>query len=338
MPGGNIVHTIAIDAMGGDNAPGEIITGAVNALSKNVNIILVGKEDVIQKEISRHTYNKDLIQIVNATEIIDTEEAAFAIKKKKDSSIVVGLNLLKEGRAQSFISAGSTGALLAGATLKIKRLKGIQRPALATLLPCARGFTLMLDSGANVDSKPIYLLQFAHLGSLYMEHVQGIKSPAVGLVNIGTEKEKGNALTKETFELLESSNLNFIGNIEARDIAYGKVDVAVCDGFVGNVVLKSVEGYSKFIFETIKKELMSSPITKVGALFSKGAFKNIKKTFDYSEVGGAPFLGLEHLVIKSHGSAKAKDIVGAVGQANNFLNAEIIKKLDNYTNIGAELN
>lgn len=320
--------TIAIDAMGGDNAPTEIIKGAVDSLQiTNSKIILVGKENTIAAELAKHSYNISSVEIINATEVIATDEAALSIKQKKDSSLVVGLNLLKEGKADSFISAGSTGALLAGATLKIKRLQGIERPALATLLPGAKGFTLLLDSGANVDSKPTYLLQFAVLGSIYMKYVQGVKNPAVGLISIGTEKDKGNALTKEVYELLADSGLNFKGNIEARDIAQGTVDVAVCDGFAGNILLKTAEGYSKFIFDTIKKELMGSTITKAGALLSRGAFKNIKKRFDYSEVGGAPFLGLQYLVIKAHGSAKSKDIVGAVNQAHKFIQNNMIEKI-----------
>lgn len=321
------LHNIAIDAMGGDNAPSQIILGAINSITSNVKIFLVGREEVINSHLKTHTYDKTKIEIINATEVIGTEETTMAIKKKKDSSLAVGLKLLKEGHASSFISAGSTGALLTGATLKIKRLQGIDRPALGTMLPCQGGFTLMLDSGANVDCKPHYLLQFAQLGSAYMQHVIGINKPKVALVNIGSEKEKGNNLTKEAMELILKSNLNFVGNIEARDIAKGNAHVIVCDGFVGNVILKTAEGYSKFIFETIKKELMSTTITKVGALLSKPAFNNIKKTFDYSEVGGAPFLGLTSLVIKTHGSSKSKDIIAATRQSIKFIESDIINKL-----------
>lgn len=322
--------TIAIDAMGGDNAPNEIIKGALDSLQvTSSKIILVGKEDVIKKELSPH--HTDRIEIVPATQVIETDEGAAAIKEKKDSSIVVGLDLLRAGRCDSFISAGSTGALLTGATLKIKRISGIRRPALATLLPCATGHVILLDSGANVDCKADYLLQFAILGSAYMEHIHGVKDPFVGLLNIGSEKDKGNTLTKETYDLLLKSSLNFYGNIEARDIATGTVHVAVCDGFCGNLVLKTAEGYSKFIFDTIKKELMATTIRKAGAFLSKGAFKNIKKSLDYSEVGGAPFLGLQSLVIKSHGSAKAKDIVGAVKQAQKFIQNDTINKIQAIT-------
>ena len=324
------MHTIAIDAMGGDNSPAEIIKGAVASLeqTRDTKIILVGKQDIIEENLKNQNYDKSRLNIKNATEVIKTDEAAMSIKTKKDSSIVVGLNLIKEGSADSFISAGSTGALLAGATLKIKRLPGISRPALATLLPGEKGFSMLLDSGANVDCKPEYLLQFAILGTAYMENVIGIKNPTVGIVSVGTEKEKGNALSKEAYQLLESSKLNFKGNVEARDISKGVCDVFVCDGFVGNVVLKTAEGYSKFIFDTIKKELMTNTITKIGAALSKPAFENIKKAFDHSEVGGAPFLGLKSLVIKTHGSSKSKDIVGSVKQSQRFYQGEMIKKLE----------
>ena len=331
-----MIYNIALDAMGGDNGPVEMIKGAIESLEqiKNIKILLVGKEDVINAELKKYTYDKNLIEVVNATEVIATEEGAMAIKKKKDSSIVVGLNLLKDGNAGCFVSAGSTGALLTGATLKLKRLPGVSRPALATLLPTgnSKGFSLLMDCGANADCKPNYLVEFAHLGSVYVEHMLGIKNPKVGLVNIGAEDDKGNALTKETFPLLKETNLNFVGNIESRYIPSGEVDVAVCDGFTGNIVLKTTEGYAKFIFDTLKKELTSSLLSKLGAVLSTSAFKNIKKTFDYSEVGGAPFLGLTSLVVKTHGSANSKDVVGAIRQSFNFLDKDILKKMEESNN------
>jgi len=332
------LHIIAIDAMGGDNSPVEIVKGAVTSLNqflvdKKIKIILVGKENIIRDELKSYTYDENLIEIKNATEIIKSDEAAMSIRTKKDSSIVVGLNLLKENKADSFISAGSTGALLSGATLKIKRINGISRPALATLLPNKKGFSLMLDSGANVDCKPSYLLDFSLLGIAYMENVLGIENPRVGLVNVGTEKEKGNTLTKEVYEILSSANINFIGNIEARDISSGICDVVVCDGFAGNLILKTAEGYSKFIFDTIKKELTSNIMNKIGAFLSKKAFKKIKKSFDYAEIGGAPFLGLTSLVIKTHGSATHRDIVGAINQSYKFYNGKMIEKLEHLMNL-----
>ena len=242
--------------------------------------------------------------------------------------MVIGLNLVKEGKAAAFISAGNTGALLTGAVTIIKRIKGVERPALGTLMPMENGkSSLLIDAGANVDAKPSFLVQFAKMGSVYMENVMGIKNPKVGLINIGTEKEKGNTLTKETYELLEESDINFVGNIEARDLFLGKVDVMVCDAFVGNVILKFAEGFAGSILRIIKKELLSSFLSKVGALLSSGSFKRLKKYFDYSKVGGAPFIGLSGLVVKAHGNSKEKDIVGAINQCIKFIESDITNKI-----------
>lgn len=322
-------YTVAIDAMGGDNAPIEIVKGVVESLSSNdMNFILLGKEDAINKELQSYTYDKNRINVVHTSEVIEThEQPTIAIKKKKDSSMVVGLKLIKEGTASAIISAGNTGALLTGATLTVGRIKGIERPALGTLLPNKKGFTFLIDSGANVDCKASYLVQFAKMGSVYMENVLGINNPKVGIINIGVEKEKGNALTKEAYELLSQESLNFVGNIEARDMPEGVVDVIVCDGFVGNIVLKYTEGFAKSMFGIIKEELTSSTISKVGAMLSKKSFSNIKKRFDHSEIGGAPFLGLKGLVIKTHGSAKAADIKGAINQAYTFSSNNMIERI-----------
>jgi glycerol-3-phosphate acyltransferase PlsX len=306
------------------------VEALTNSKMGKINIVLVGKEGIIKEELQKYPAAKDAIEVVNASEIIETHETpTIAIKAKKDSSMVVGLNLLKEGRANAFISAGSTGALLTGSVLKIKRIKGIERPALGAMLPVEGGFSLLIDCGANVDCKPSYLLQFGLMGSVYMENIQGIKSPKVALANIGAEKEKGNALTKEASELLtQATTINFTNNIEARDIPKRIADVVVCDGFVGNIILKTAEGYGKFLLDTIKTELTSTTTrAKIGALLAKGAFKNVKKQFDHSEVGGAPLLGLQSLVVKAHGSAKAKDIVGAVRQAYNFSQGNIVEKI-----------
>jgi len=322
------MNNIVIDAMGGDNAPAEIVKGAVLACGK-AKILLVGKQEQIEAELKKYSYDKNSIEIINATEVIGNDEVpTVAMRTKKDSSMMVGINLLKEGKADAMISAGSTGAYLAATTLKIGRIEGIKRPALGALLPTAKGHTLLLDCGANVDCKAEYLLQFGIMGSVYMESVLGIKNPKIALANIGAEKEKGNALTKEASKLLEESKLNFTYNIEARDISTGEVDVVVCDGFVGNVILKSIEGYSKFLLSSIKQEIMSSTKSKIGGLLAKGAFANVRKKFDHSEVGGAPFLGLKSLVIKTHGSAKAKDIVGSVSQANKFIDNNLIKRIE----------
>jgi len=322
-------HVIAIDAMGGDNAPVEIIKGAVESLSAcPVKILLIGKEDILHQELGKYTYDKSRIEVVNATEVIETSETpTIAIKQKKDSSMVVGFALLKEDRAKAFISAGNTGALLTGATLKVGRIRGIARAALATLLPTKKGFSLLIDCGANVDCKPEYLAQFAMMGSVYMENVRGIKSPKVAIANIGVEEEKGNALVKEAHALLKTQdNINFVGNMEVRDIMSGEVDVIVCDGFVGNIILKSSEGVAKHVLNTIKSEVTSTIIRRIGAKLAK--LKNIKKKFDHSEVGGVPFLGLKSLVVKAHGSAQAKDIVGAVNQAYQFIENDLIQKIE----------
>jgi len=321
--------SIAVDAMGGDNAPKEIIKGAVDALAdKRVNILLVGKEDVIKGELSAYGSRADRITIINAGSVIGNDETpTAAIRQKKDSSIVVGLKLLNDGQAQAFVSAGATGALLTGATLLVGRIKGVERPALGTLLPNEKGFSLLIDSGANVDPKPGYLPQFAKMGSIYMENVMKINKPRVGLLNIGAEREKGSMLIKEAYSLMETAGINFTGNVEARDVPLGAVDVVVCDAFTGNVLLKYTEGFAKAVMGMIKKELMANSMAKMGALLAKGAFENLKKTFDYREVGGAPFLGLKGLVVKAHGSSDARAVCSAVGLCAEFVDKDIVGKI-----------
>jgi len=318
--------TIAVDVMGADLGPVAAIEGAVQASIEypNVKLVLVGDTDIIKKELANIApkYPKNStseFEIVHAPEVIGfDEQPTVAIKQKKNSSIVVGLKHLKAGDAQGFVSAGSTGAILVGVFAYAKRQPGISRPALCTLLPTKKGFTLLLDCGANVEVKPSYLLQFGQLGSTYMKNCMGIQNPRVGLVNVGIEKEKGTPVLQEAYELLEASDLNFIGNIEGRDIPAGEADVVVCDGFVGNVVLKLTEGLSKTLMGMIKEELMSSTISKIGALMAKGAFGKLKKRFDYREVGGAPFLGLETLVVKAHGSSDALAFKNAIRQCINY--------------------
>ncbi|MEA5084516.1 MAG: phosphate acyltransferase PlsX [Lachnospiraceae bacterium] len=320
---------IAVDAMGGDNAPKEIIKGAVEAVNEfGANIVLVGIEQTIEEELKKYTYNKEKIEVVNAAEIISTDEVpTTAIRRKKDSSMVVGLNLVKDGKASAFVSAGSTGALLTGATVIIGRIKGIERPALGTCLPTTNGFTFLLDSGANVDCKANYLVQFAKMASVYVENVMGVKNPKVAIANIGAEKEKGNALVKEAYELLEEvKGVNFTGNIEAREIPFGEADVVVCDGFVGNTILKLSEGLSLALLGIIKEEITQGAY-KLAAAALKKPFKNIKKRFDSEEVGGAPFLGLKSLVVKAHGSSKAKGIKNAIKQCEIFVENDIVLKI-----------
>ena len=324
-----MTNTIAIDAMGGDFAPAETVKGCVEALETcpSSDFILVGRESEVFAELNKYGYDKARIRVVHASEVIGFDEApAAAIRRKKDSSMVVGLNLVKSGAAGAFVSAGSTGALLTGATVIIGRIPGVERPALAAVMPSERGLTLLIDSGANVDCKPRYLLQFAHMGAVYMENVMGTANPRVGLASIGAEKEKGNSLTKEAYELLENSGLNFIGNTEARDIPGGAADVIVCDGFVGNVILKYAEGFAKSMFSIIKTELTRKPVSKLGALLSKSAFAALKVKFDPSEVGGAAFLGLNGLVVKAHGSSDAKAIRNAARQGSLFIERGILEK------------
>lgn len=321
---------IAIDAMGGDNAPKDIVKGTIEYIKSNegIKVILVGQEDLINAELNKYSFNSEQISIVNALEIITNEDSpTVAIKKKKNSSMVVGLKLVKDGTAQAFISAGNTGALLTGSTLIIGRVQGVERPALGVLLPNKKGASLLLDVGANVDAKPQYLLQFAKMGSVYMENVMNLKNPKVGLINIGSEEEKGNLLIKEVFPLIKESEINFIGNVEAREISSGNADVLVCDAFVGNVILKYSEGFSKFLLSMIKNELMSSFMSKLGALLCSNAFKNLKSKFDYSHIGGAPLLGLKALVVKAHGNSDYMSIKGAINQCVTFIEHDITEKI-----------
>lgn len=308
---------IAIDAMGGDNAPRAIIDGSIQALEEyGVELYLVGLKDEINKYLGEEYRNNSKVNIIEATEIINFDEAPVnAIKHKKDSSMVVGLKLVKEGTCDAFISAGSTGAFLAGSLLKVGRIKGIDRPALSPLIPTLKGSCMIIDAGANMDCKPRNLQQFAVMGSIYMEKVMGIKNPRVGLLNVGAEASKGNELTKESFELIKASGVNFIGNAEARDIISGVCDVCVCDGFAGNVLLKNTEGVAMALFKLIKDEFMQSFKSKLGAVLLKDSLRNIKKKFDYTEVGGAPFLGINGIMIKAHGSSDAKALKNAIRQA-----------------------
>lgn len=320
---------VALDAMGGDLAPVEIVKGAVDAVKElNVEIKLVGRQDTVNRELAKYEYPKESIQVVHAEEVIGTDEVpTSAIRRKKDSSMVVGLNLVKSGDADAFVSAGSTGALLTGALLIVGRIQGVERPALGTCLPTKNGFTFLLDSGANVDCKAKYLEQFAKMGSVYVENIFKKEKPTVALVNIGAEKEKGNALTKETYELLEEcESIHFTGNIEPRNIPYGEADVIVCDGFVGNTILKLLEGLSKTLFDIIKEEITAGAY-KIAAGMLKTPFRNIKKRFDADEVGGAPFIGLKSLVVKAHGSSNARAIKNAVRQCVLFTEADIVGKI-----------
>lgn len=310
--------SIVVDVMGSDLGPAELVKGAIDAQQAypNASITLVGDENIIKPALGTHA---ESFTILHAPEVITfDEQPTTAIKQKKNSSMVVGLKHLKAGGADGFVSAGSTGALLVGVFSFIKRRPGVSRPALCALLPTAKGHTLLLDCGANAEVKPNYLLEFGQLGAEYMTKTMGIQNPKVGLVNVGTEKEKGTPILQEAHQLLSASGLNFVGNIEGKTIPTGDVDVAVCDGIVGNVALKLTEGLSKTLLGMIKEQLMSSFVSKMGALLAKGAFAKLKKRFDYREVGGAPFLGLESLVVKAHGSSDALAIKSAIGQCIKY--------------------
>ena len=325
------ITKVAVDAMGGDNAPKEIIKGAIDAINKrkDLKVLLVGQQALIEEELKACTYEKEQVEVVHAGEVIETAEPPVnAIRKKKDSSIVVAMNMVKRGEADAFVSAGSTGAVLVGGQVLVGRIKGVERPPLAPLIPTDKGASLLIDCGANVDARPSHLVQFAKMGSIYMENIVGVKNPKVAIVNIGAEEEKGNALVKETFPMLkECKDINFIGSIEARDIPTGMADVIVCEAFVGNVILKLYEGVGSVLIAKIKQSLMTSLKTKIGALLIKPALKQTLKGFDLSEHGGAPLLGLNGLVVKTHGSSKAKEVSNSIIQCIAFKEQGINDKI-----------
>ena len=325
------ITRVALDAMGGDHAPAEMVKGAIEAVNKrdDIKILLTGQEALLKKALSEYTYPKDRIEIIPASEVIETAEPpVMAIRRKKDSSIVVAMNLVKKGEADAFVSAGSSGAILVGGQVIVGRIKGVERPPLAPLIPTMKGVSLLIDCGANVDARPSHLVQFAKMGSIYMENVVGIKNPKVAIVNNGAEEEKGNALVKETFPLLkECKSINFIGSIEARDIPAGYADVVVCEAFVGNVILKLYEGVGSALIQKIKEGMMTSTRSKIGALLVKPALKETLKSFDATEYGGAPLLGLKGLVVKTHGSAKAIEIKHGIFQCVQFKQEKINEKI-----------
>lgn len=312
---------IALDAMGGDYAPGEIIKGAVKAAQAypRMEIILVGQSVRINPLLSNIPANMSLLE---ASEVIGMDEhPAQAVRKKKDSSIVVATRLVKEKKADAVVSAGSTGAQMASALLGLGRVKGVERPGIATVLPTLAGGKLVLDVGANPDAKPEHLLQYAQMGSIYAHHIMGIENPRIALLNIGTEESKGNELTQHAYPLLQASSLNFSGNIEGRDVPYGRADVVVCDGFVGNVVLKTAEGLAGALFELIKDKITSTPVRKLGAMAVKPGLKEIARMMDYAEYGGSPLLGVNGISIVCHGSSKEKAIFNAIRVAGECAEA-----------------
>ena len=323
---------IVIDAYGGDNSPGAMIDGTLAALKEeDFEAVIVGKEDEITAILSEKEYDKSRISVVNASEVIDCNESPVeAIKKKSDSSLVKAIKILKDDEdAKAFVSAGSTGAVLTAAVLLTKRIEGVNRPALSPILPTMKGGgAMLLDCGANVDCKPINLLQFAVMGSVYMREIMQVENPRVALLSNGTEDKKGCALTKEAFELLKAEkSINFVGNMEAREILSGDYDVIVSDGFAGNVALKSIEGAAKSITSALKREIKSSPISVFGALFMKKAFKNLKNFLDYNKRGGAVLLGMKQVVVKAHGASNEESFKNAILQAQRASKTDISDKI-----------
>ncbi|MCD7750860.1 MAG: phosphate acyltransferase PlsX [Lachnospiraceae bacterium] len=322
---------IAVDAMGGDEAPGVIVQAVVEALkaSDKIKVFLVGKEDAVRNELSKYTYPQERLEVVNATEVIEmAEPPATAIRKKKDSSIVVAMKMVKSGQCDAYVSAGSTGANLVGGQALVGRLPGVRRSPLAPLIPTAKGVSLLIDCGANVDAKAVDLVQFAKMGSIYMENIMGVRNPTVGIVNIGAEEEKGNALVKETFPLLrECPDINFVGSVEARDIPAGGADVVVCEAFVGNVILKMYEGVGGTLIKEVKAGMVSTTRSKIGALLVKPALKETLKKFELDQYGGAPMLGLNGLVVKTHGSASVTEVKNSILQCIDFTEQHISEKI-----------
>lgn len=325
---------IAIDGMGGDNAPVAVIEGVIQALKEydNIELYITGPTESINSELAKYTYPKERITVVDAKEVIlPSEHPVMALRKKKDASIVKALNLVKDGTCDGIISGGSTGAFLAGCTLIVGRIKGVERPALAPIMPGRHGNFMIVDVGANVDCKPAFLVQFAKMGKIYYQKIFNVKDPSVGLINIGEEEEKGNELTKATFKLLkEEKGLNFKGNIEPREIPTGDTNILVSDGFVGNTALKMYEGSASSILGIIKDEVLnSSIISKLGIVLLKPVLKNLLKKFDYKEYGGAPFLGVDGICIKAHGSSDAKAFKNAIKQTKVFYENNVLEDIKN---------
>jgi glycerol-3-phosphate acyltransferase PlsX len=319
---------IALDAMGGDHAPDEIVKGAVLAASEypTVEILLVGREEVLREKLGGSIPAR--IEIVDAREVVDmTDNALAPLRRKRNSSIRVCANLVAEGKAAAMVSAGHTGAAMTSAYKVIGTIDGVSRPALAAVVPSTKGHTVLLDVGANVDSKPAYLREFAVMGHFYAQMLFGVEAPRVGLLSIGEEEGKGNELTKETFRVLKEAGLNFMGNAEGRDIYNGNADVIVCDGFIGNVVLKASESLAEMMRNLIREEITSTFTRKIGALLAKGAFDGVKKRTDYAEYGGAPLLGVKGGCIISHGRSTAKAVKNAIRVARDFATSQVDTKI-----------
>ncbi len=322
---------IAVDAMGGDYAPGEIVKGSVEAaINDGIEVVLVGKEGLVRDELKKHNFPQHLITVVNASQTIEMDEhPARAVRRKKDASLVVATRLVKSGEAAAVLSAGNTGAQMAAALFELGRFPGVERPAIATVLPSPQGPKVLIDSGANVDAKAEHLVCFAYLGSAFAEGVLGISKPRVALLNIGTESTKGNDLLVKTYQLLQGTDkLYFKGNIESRDLMTADVDVIVCDGFVGNITLKAVEGIAAFLMSMMKDELSQNPLRLLGGALVKPGIKKIMKKLDYSEYGGAPLLGVDGLSIICHGSSRARAIRNAIRYAHQAAESNLLELIE----------
>ncbi len=306
---------IIVDAMGGDHAPGVVIDGAIAAVREyeNTEVLLVGDGPRIKPLLVKAKYSGDKISVHHTSEVIEMSESpAASVRKKRDSSIVVGLELVKEGKGEAFFSAGNTGAVVCAATLSLRLLTGIERPGIGIITPTLKGIAMIIDVGANIDPKPVQLMQYGIMADAYMRHILNVANPQVGLLNIGEEESKGTEFMKETYELFEKSKLNFIGNVEGKDLFSGRCDIIVCDGFVGNVALKVSESLAEAMQVFLKRHLMSNPLGMLGALLLKTSFSRLKKEMDYSEYGGAPLLGVDGVVIIGHGRSNAKAIKNAI--------------------------
>ncbi len=316
---------IAVDAMGGDKAPSVVVEGSILAAREyGFEIILVGSQAAIEDELAKHKNVPSNISVRHASEVIEMDEpAALSIKRKRDSSIIIGVDLVKNKQAEAFVSAGNTGAVVCAATLGMRLLEGVERSGIAIILPTLKGTSLLIDVGANIDPKPTHLLQYGIMGEAFSRYILKKNNPSVGLLNVGEEETKGTDFVKETYRLLSESKLNFIGNVEGKDIFHGTADVIVCDGFIGNVVLKVSESLSETLAEFLRRELTKSFITKLGAFLSRAAFRALKKEIDYSEYGGAPLLGVDGICIISHGRSTAKAIKNAIREAGEFVNYQV---------------
>ena len=322
---------IFVDAMGGDFAPQAPVEGAIEALRRypEIEVVLAGAIPEIEKYLVDCDDVRSRIELVDAPEVITNEESpVMGVRRKTNSATVKGMLALRDKAVDGFVSAGSTGAVLAGGMFRLGRIPGIERPALAPMLPNGKGYVLLIDCGANVDCKPEYLIQFGMMGTAYMQGVMGVKNPRVGLVNIGAEAEKGNALVKETYPLMEQAPYNFVGNVEARDVMSDTADVLVADGFAGNLILKNTEGVAMALLKIIKSEMMADTRGKIAGLIGKPAFKRVKKLMDYTEVGGAPLLGVQGAVVKAHGSSNAHAFSCAIGQLVKMIDGKVVSIIE----------